>query len=203
MTAVCIKRYYGTTPLDIDISGGGSPIGLKLKTIDNNTPATYLFDATHPVPKPAAGNKHSFTATIALWSDVLNSEIYSDPKIYSGGVPSVPSPNPLNYVAWTGAQIFVGDDVDDIYTQAAGVQDDSGTEMVAQGLSTSKTDLLATYTSLNMKSVGLNGGVVSIGPLVSAQRISKFVRLQGTLGTTCSAGSTVPATIFMRFSVTS
>jgi len=88
-------------------------------------------------------------------------------------------------------------------TQATGVQDDSGTEMVAQGLTSSKTDLLATYNASNMKSVGMAGGVGSIGPITSAQRISKYVRLQGTLGPTCSAGSTVPATIYMRYSVTS
>jgi hypothetical protein len=202
MTAVCINRYYGTAPTAIDISGG-TPIGLKLKTYDGNTTESYLFNATHPVPKPTSGSKHSYTATLALYSDVLNSEIYSDPKIYAGGIPAVPSPNPNGYVAWTGAQIFVGDDVDDTYTQALGVQDDSGTEMVAQGLTTSKTDLLATYTSVNMKSVALVGGVASIGPIVSAQRISKYVRLQGTLGTSCSAGSTVPATIYFRYSVTS
>ena len=200
---VCIKRYYGSGPSEVDISGGANPIGLKLKTYDGNSNETYLFNATHPVPKPTIGNKHSYTATIALYSDVLGSEIYSDPKIYSGGVPAVPSPNPKGYVAWTGAQIFVADDTNDTYTQATGVQDDSGTEMVAQGLTASKTDLLATYDSSNMKSVGLAGGVASIGPLGSAQRISKYVRLQGTLGTSCSPGSTVPATIYMRYSVTS
>lgn len=201
--AVHIRRAFGPGPSEVDISGGANPIGLKLKTCDNANAETYQFDATHPVPKPSTGNKHSYTATISLYSDVLNSEIYSDPKIYSGGVPAVPDPNPNGYVPWTGAQIFVADDTNDTYTQAAGVQDDSGTEMVAQGLTTSKTDLLATYNSSNMKSVGLVGGAASIGPISSAQRISKYVRLQGTLGTTCSAGSTVPATIYMRYSVTS
>ncbi|MDD5736194.1 MAG: hypothetical protein PHQ39_12085, partial [Methanothrix soehngenii] len=185
------------------ISGGANPIGLKLKTYDGDSTETYLFNATHPVPKPTIGNKHSFTATIALYSDVLGSEIYSDPKIYSGGVPSVPEPNPQGYVPWTGAQIFIADDTDDTYVRATGVTDDSGTEMVAQGLTSSKTDLLATYNAANMKNIGLVGGASSIGPLSSAQRISKFVRLQGTLGTNCSAGSTVPATIYMRYSVTS
>lgn len=201
--SVHIRRYYGSGPSEVDISGGAEPIGLKLKTYDANDAETYLFNATHPVPKPSSGSKHSYTATIALYSDVLGSEIYSDAKIYSGGVPSVPSPNPNGYVAWTGAQIYVADDTNDTYTQATGVQDDSGTEMVAQGLTASKTDLLATYNSSNMKSVGLVGGVASIGPLGSAQRISKYVRLQGTLGTNCSPGSTVPATIYMRYSVTS
>jgi len=201
--SVHIRRYYGSGPSEVDISGGANPIGLKLKTYDGDSNETYLFNATHPVPKPTFGNKHSFTATIALYSDVLGSEIYSDPKIYSGGVPAVPNPNPNGYVDWTGAQIFVADDTDDTYVQAAGVQDDSGTEMVAQGLTSSKTDLLATYNASNMKSVGLVGGVDTIGPLTSAQRISKYVRVQGTLGTTCSAGSTVLVTIYMRYSVTS
>lgn len=201
--SVHIRRYYGSGPSEVDISGGANPIGLKLKTYDGDSTETYLFNATHPVPKPTIGNKHSFTATIALYSDVLGSEIYSDPKIYSGGVPSVPEPNPQGYVPWTGAQIFIADDTDDTYVQATGVTDDSGTEMVAQGLTSSKTDLLATYNAANMKNIGLVGGASSIGPLSSAQRISKFVRLQGTLGTNCSAGSTVPATIYMRYSVTS
>jgi hypothetical protein len=201
--SVHIRRYYGSGPSEVDISGGANPIGLKLKTYDGDSTETYLFNATHPVPKPTVGNKHSFTATIALHSDVLGSEIYSDPKIYSGGVPSVPEPNPQGYVPWTGAQIFIADDTDDTYVRATGVTDDSGTEMVAQGLTSSKTDLLATYNAANMKSIGLVGGVSSIGPLSSEQRISKFVRLQGTLGTNCSAGSTVPATIYMRYSVTS
>ncbi|MDD5256321.1 MAG: hypothetical protein PHH76_02010 [Methanothrix soehngenii] len=201
--SVHIRRYYGSGPSEVDISGGANPIGLKLKTYDGDSTETYLFNATHPVPKPTIGNKHSFTATIALYSDVLGSEIYSDPKIYSGGVPSVPEPNPQGYVPWTGAQIFIADDTDDTYVRATGVTDDSGTEMVAQGLTSSKTDLLATYNAANMKNIGLVGGASSIGPLSSAQRISKFVRLQGTLGTNCSAGSTVPATIYMRYSVTS
>lgn len=201
--SVHIRRYYGSGPSEVDISGGANPIGLKLKTYDGDSTETYLFNATHPVPKPTIGNKHSFTATIALYSDVLGSEIYSDPKIYSGGVPSVPEPNPQGYVPWTGAQIFIADDTDDTYVQATGVTDDSGTEMVAQGLTSSKTDLLATYNAANMKNIGLVGGASSIGPLSSAQRISKYVRLQGTLGTNCSAGSTVPATIYMRYSVTS
>jgi hypothetical protein len=201
--SVHIRRYYGSGPSEVDISGGANPIGLKLKTYDGDSDETYLFNATHPVPKPTIGNKHSFTATIALYSDVLGSEIYSDPKIYSGGVPSVPEPNPQGYVPWTGAQIFIADDTDDTYVQATGVTDDSGTEMVAQGLTSSKTDLLATYNAANMKNIGLIGGASSIGPLSSAQRISKFVRLQGTLGTNCSAGSTVPAAIYMRYSVTS
>lgn len=201
--SVHIRRYYGSGPSEVDISGGANPIGLKLKTYDGDSTETYLFNATHPVPKPTIGNKHSYTATIALYSDVLGSEIYSDPKIYSGGVPSVPEPNPQGYVPWTGAQIFIADDTDDTYVWATGVTDDSGTEMVAQGLTSSKTDLLATYNAANMKNIGLVGGASSIGPLSSAQRISKFVRLQGTLGTNCSAGSTVPATIYMRYSVTS
>ena len=201
--SVHIRRYYGSGPSEVDISGGANPIGLKLKTYDGDSTETYLFNATHPVPKPTIGNKHSFTATIALYSDLLGSEIYSDPKIYSGGVPSVPEPNPQGYVPWTGAQIFIADDTDDTYVRATGVTDDSGTEMVAQGLTSSKTDLLATYNAANMKNIGLVGGASSIGPLSSAQRISKFVRLQGTLGTNCSAGSTVPATIYMRYSVTS
>lgn len=201
--SVHIRRYYGSGPSEVDISGGANPIGLKLKTYDGDSTETYLFNATHPVPKPTIGNKHSFTATIALYSDVLGSEIYSDPKIYSGGVPSVPEPNPQGYVPWTGAQIFIADDTDDTYVRATGVTDDSGTEMVAQGLTSSKTDLLATYNAANMKNIGLVGGASSIGPLSSAQRISKYVRLQGTLGTNCSAGSTVPATIYMRYSVTS
>jgi hypothetical protein len=201
--SVHIRRYYGSGPSEVDISGGANPIGLKLKTYDGDSTETYLFNATHPVPKPTIGNKHSVTATIALYSDVLGSEIYSDPKIYSGGVPSVPEPNPQGYVPWTGAQIFIADDTDDTYVWATGVTDDSGTEMVAQGLTSSKTDLLATYNAANMKNIGLVGGASSIGPLSSAQRISKYVRLQGTLGTNCSAGSTVPATIYMRYSVTS
>jgi len=141
--SVHIRRYYGSGPSEVDISGGANPIGLKLKTYDGDSTETYLFNATHPVPKPTIGNKHSFTATIALYSDVLGSEIYSDPKIYSGGVPSVPEPNPQGYVPWTGAQIFIADDTDDTYVRATGVTDDSGTEMVAQGLTSSKTDLLA------------------------------------------------------------
>lgn len=200
---VDIWRYYGNGPSKVNISGGAEPIGLKLKTYDANNIATYTWDAEHPTPRPAVGNKNTYFATLALESDVLGSEIYSDIKFYSGGVPSVPDPNPSGYVAWTGVQLFVADDVDDVYAQALGTPDDSGTEMVAQGVTSSKTDLLATYNAGNMKSVGLVGGVASIGPLIAAQRISKFVRVQGSLGPTCAPGSTVPAVIYMRYSVTS
>lgn len=192
--SVGISRYYGASPTRVDITS----VGLKHKAADD-----YAFDAVHPIPKPASSTKNSFWATIALYSDVLT-EIYSDPKIYSGGVPSVPSPNPNNYVAWTGANLYVGDECTDTYEQATGTIDDSGDELVAtHGQVTAKTDLLATYTSLNMKSVGLIGGVSSLGPLVSAQRISKYVYLQYTIGTTALPGSTVPATIYFRYSVTS
>jgi hypothetical protein len=193
--AVGISRYYGASPTRIDITS----VGLKHKTYDS-----YEFDATHPIPKPSAGNKYGYWTTIALYSDVLT-EIYSDPKIYSGGVPAVPAPNPSGYVAWTGANLYVGDECTDTYEQATGTQDDTGTELVSgHGQVTAKTDLLATYTSLNMKTVGLIGGVTSLGPLSGgAQRVSKYVYLQMMLGTTCSAGSLVPATIYMRYSVTS
>lgn len=192
--AVQIRRYYGAGPSEIDITS----VGLKHKTDDS-----YAFDATHPIPKPATGNKYGYWTTIALYSDVLT-EIYSDPKIYGGGVPSVPSPNPSGYVAWTGAVLHVGDECTDTYDQATGTQDDSGDEIVAShDQVTAKTDFLATYTSLNLKSVGLNGGGASLGPLSVAGRISKFVFMQMTLGTTCLAGSLVPATIYMRYSVTS
>lgn len=193
--SVKIYRYYGSGPTGVDIS---TAEGLKHKTIDD-----YVWNAEHPIPKPATGNKFGYWATIALYSDVLT-EIYSDPKIYSGGVPSIPSPNPNGYIAWTGANLYVGDECTDTYQQATGVQDDSGDELVAgHAQVTAKTDLLATYTSLNMKSVGLIGGVTSLGPLVSSQRISKYVYLQMMLGTSCSAGSPVPATIYFRYSVTS
>jgi hypothetical protein len=192
--SVKIYRYYGSGPTGIDITS----LGLKHKTIDS-----YEFDATHPVPKPTAGNKHGYWATVALYSDVLT-EIYSDPKIYGGGVPAVPDPNPSGYVAWTGAVLHIGDECTDTYEQATGTQDDTGNELVAwHGQVTAKTDFLATYTSLNMKSVGLNGGGASLGPLSSPQRISKYVCMQMTLGTTCLAGSLVPATIYFRYSVTS
>ncbi|MCK9566732.1 MAG: hypothetical protein M0Q43_11870 [Methanothrix sp.] len=131
-------------------------------------------------------------------------EIYSDPKIYGGGIPAVPDPNPNGYVAWTGATLYIGDECTDTYDQATGTQDDSGDELVAgHDQVSAKTNFLSTYTSLNMKTVGLNGGVASLGPLSSAQRISKYVFMQLTLGTTCLAGSLVPATIYMRYSVTS
>lgn len=192
--SVGISRYYGAGPSRIDITS----VGLKHKTIDD-----YPFNAEHPIPKPASGNKHSFWATIALYSDVLT-EIYSDPKIYSGGVPSVPDPNPSGYVAWTGAVLYVGDETSDTYDQATGTQDDSGDELVAgHDVVTAKTNFLSTYTSLNMKSVGLIGGVASLGPLSSPQRISKYVFAQLTLDNTCNAGSLVPATIYFRYSVTS
>lgn len=192
--SVGISRYYGAGPTRIDITS----LGLKHKAYDS-----YEYDATHPIPKPATGNKYGFWATIALYSDVLT-EIYSDPKVYGGGVPSVPSPNPSGYVAWTGATLHIGDECTDTYDQATGTNDDSGDEIVANNDQvTAKTDFLTTYTSLNMKTVGLTGGVTSLGPLESAQRISKYVFLQLTLGTTCSAGSLVPATIYFRYSVTS
>lgn len=192
--SVGISRYYGAGPTRIDITS----IGLKHKTIDS-----YEFNAEHPIPKPSSGNKHGYWATIALYSDVLT-EIYSDPKIYGGGIPAVPDPNPNGYVAWTGATLYIGDECTDTYDQATGTQDDSGDELVAgHDQVSAKANFLSTYTSLNMKTVGLNGGGASLGPLSSAQRISKYVFMQLTLGTTCLAGSLVPATIYMRFSVTS
>lgn len=192
--SVGIYRYYGSGPTVVDITN----VGLKHKTIDS-----YEFNAEHPIPKPSAGYKYGYWATIALYSDVLT-EIYSDPKIYSGGVPSVPNPNPNNYVDWTGCNLNIGDECTDTYDQATGVQDDSGDEIVANhDQVTAVTDLLATYTSVNMKTVGLVGGVASLGPLVSAARISKYCFLQLKVGTTANAGSLVPATIYMRYSVTS
>jgi len=192
--SVGISRYYGASPTRIDITS----VGLKHKTYDS-----YEFNAEHPIPKPTSGNKHSFWASIALYSDVLT-EIYSDPKVYGGGVPSVPDPNPNGYVAWTGAVLYIGDETSDTYQLATGTIDDSGDELVAgHGQVTAKTDFLNTYTSINMKSVGLIGGVTSLGPLSSPQRVSKHVFFQYTIGSTALPGSTVPCTIYMRYSVTS
>ena len=70
---VDIWRYYGNGPSKVNISGGAEPIGLKLKTYDANNIATYTWDAEHPTPRPAVGNKH--TILPALESDVLGSEI--------------------------------------------------------------------------------------------------------------------------------
>ena len=107
-------------------------------------------------------------------------------------------------MAWTGANLYIGDETSDVYDQATGTNDDSGDEIVANhDQVTAKTDFLATYTSLNMKTVGLPSGVTSLGPLESAARISKYVFFQYTVGTTCLAGSSVPCTIYFRYSVTS
>ena len=192
--SVGISRYYGAGPTRVDITS----VGLKHKAYDS-----YEFNAEHPIPKPSSGSKHGFWATIALYSDVLT-EIYSDPKIYGGGVPSVPSPNPNAYVAWTGANLYIGDETSDVYDQATGTNDDSGDEIVANhDQVTAKTDFFSTYTSLNMKTVGLTGGVATLGPLGAPQRISKYVFMQLTVTSAVSAGSLSNGTIYWRYSVTS
>jgi hypothetical protein len=195
--SVQIQRYYGAGPTAVDITA----VGLKHKAYDS-----YEYDATHPIQKPTSGNKYGFWTTIALYSDVLT-EIYSDPKIYGGGVPAVPSPNPNGYVDWTGVTLHVGDECTDTYDRATGTNDDTGDEIVDNhDQVTAKTNFLITYTSINMKSVGLAGGGASLGPLSGVggeQRISKYVFMQLMLGTTCAAGSPVPATIYFRVSVTS
>lgn len=180
--AVAIKEYNGAGPTASTITH------LKHRTSD-----AYVNDATHPIPKPAAGSNHGYWKTIALYSDVLNTDIYSDIKIYGGGDPS-----------WTGVILYIGDEVSDTYDQATGTEDSSGDEIVANhNQVTAKTNFWTTYTSLNMKTVGCVGGAASVGPLVSEQRISKHAFFQATVGTTAVAGSLTNGTIYFRYSVTS
>lgn len=178
--AVVTKEYNGASPTASTITH------LKHRAND-----TYVNDATNPVPKPATTG-YAWWKTVGLYADA-SSDIYSDIKIYGGGDPS-----------WTGATLYIGDETSDTYDQASGTVDGSGDEIVAEHSQvTAKTNFFTTYTSLNMKTVGLNGGGSILGPLGSPQRISKYVFFQLTVTSSAVAGSLTNATIYWRYSVTS
>lgn len=180
--AVVTKEYNGSGPTASTITH------LKHRAAD-----TYANDATNPVPKPTTTG-YGWWKTIGLYADA-GADIYSDIKIYGGGAPSP---------AWTGATLHIGDETSDTYDQATGTVDGSGDEIVANhDQVTAKTDFFGTYTSLNMKTVGLTGGVATLGPLGSPQRISKYVFFQLTVTSAVAAGSLSNGTIYWRYSVTS
>lgn len=178
--AVVTKEYNGSGPTATTITH------LKHRSAD-----TAVNDATNPIPKPASTG-YGWWKTIGLYADA-GADIYSDVKIYGGGSPG-----------WTGAILHIGDETSDTYDQATGTVDGSGDEIVSgHDQVTAKTDFFATYTSLNMKTVGLAGGVASLGPLGTAQRISKYVFMQLTCTSAVAAGSLANGTIYWRYSVTS
>lgn len=178
--AVVTKEYNGAGPTATTITH------LKHRAAD-----TYVNDATNPVPKPVATGC-AFWKTMGLYADA-GADIYSDIKIYGGGDPT-----------WTGATLYIGDETSDVYDQATGTVDGSGDEIVAEHSEvTAKTSFFATYTSMNMKAVGLIGGVASLGPLGSPQRISKYVFMQLTVTSSVVAGSLANGTIYWRYSITS
>jgi hypothetical protein len=178
--AVVTKEYNGVP------TGTASTIThLKHRSAD-----TTVNDATNPIPKPVSTG-YGFWKTVALYADA-GADIYSDIKIY-GLDPT-----------WTGATLYIGDECTDTYEQATGTIDGSGDELVAgHGQVTAKTSFFATYTSLNMKTVGLIGGVASLGPLGGAQRVSKYVYFQVTVTSSVAAGSLANGTIYWRYSITS
>jgi hypothetical protein len=179
--AVVIKEYNGSGPTATTITH------LKHRTYDD-----YVNDATRPIPKPSSGTNYAYWKTVALYADA-GADIYSDIKVYGGGDPT-----------WTGVVLSIGDETSDTYDEATGVADSSGDEMVAgHSEVTAKTNFWTTYTSLNMKTVGLIGGVTSLGPLGSPQRVSKYIFFQAAVGTTVSAGSLANGTIYIRYSITS
>jgi hypothetical protein len=178
--AVVTKEY--------NLSG---PTATTITHLKHRSADTAVNDATNPIPKPATTG-YGWWKTIGLYADA-GADIYSDVKIYGGG----PS-------GWTGATLHIGDETSDTYDQATGTVDGSGDEIVANhDQVTAKTDFFATYTSLNMKTVGLTGGVASLGPLGTAQRISKYVFMQLTVTSSVPAGSLANGTIYWRYSVTS
>lgn len=169
---------------------GAGPVATTITHLKHRANDTYVNDATNPIPKPVATG-YGWWKTIALYADA-SSDIYSDIKIY--GVDPT----------WTGATLYIGDETTDTYDQATGTVDGSGDEIVAShDQVTAKTSFFATYTSLNMKTVGLIGGVATIGPLGAPQRISKYVFMQLTVTSAVAAGSLPNGTIYWRYSVTS
>jgi len=178
--AVVTKEYNGAGPTATTITH------LKHRSDDK-----YDNDATNPVPKPTVTG-YGWWKTVGLYADA-GADIYSDIKIYGGGDP-----------AWTGATLYIGDETSDTYQQATGTIDGSGDEIVANHSQvTAKTSFFATYTNVNMKAVGLNGGGASLGPLGAPQRVSKYVFFQMTVTSSVVAGSLSNGTIYWRYSITS
>lgn len=169
---------------------GAGPTASTITHLKHRANDTYANDATNAIPVPSSIG-YGWWKTIALYADA-GSDIYSNIRIYGGGVP-----------AWTGATLYIGDQSTDTYDQATGDVDGSGDEIVAShDQVTSKTDFFATYNSGSMKSIDCVGGVATIGPLGTAQRISKHVYFQLTV-TSSVVGGMANGTIYWKVSVIS
>jgi hypothetical protein len=144
---------------------------LKNKTKDepdNNT--------NYSIPIPSEGYNYSFWETIYIYATAL-SEVLSNVKLYGTGVPS----------GYTGVTLNIGDQTSDTYEQATGTESESGTELVAgHGQVASVVNFLATYTSGNMKSIALAGGVASI---TGVGRVTQYIYMQMKVGSTAIHGA--------------
>lgn len=179
MTELVWKEMNGASP--------GTPTTithLKHKCNDD-----CLNDTNYTTPIPGSGVNHAFWKTIYLYAVTL-AEIFSNFKLYGGGVPSAGT----GTVGWTGVTLYIGDETSDTYERATGVVSEGGDELVANhGQVSSKTDFLGTYISGNKKSIGLPSGVLSITG--NAQRISKYIYLQLTVGPMASHGLLATASL--------
>ena len=138
-----------------------------------------LQDSNYMIPVPPSSYNYGFGQCFRLWATAL-SEILSNVKLYGGGVPSAGS----GTIAWTGIILYIGDQTSDTYVQATGTIGETGTELTAYNNQvSSKTDLLATYTSGNKKSITMAGGVLSkTGVGAITQNIWVQLRVDSTAG---------------------
>ena len=169
--------YTGVAP-----GSGASATNIRFKLADNNTQ-----DSNNPNVKPTVGNNNSFWKTIALYCTVAPSTAINNVKLYTDGA-----------LAWTGCTVYVGDQMTDTYAQ--GVVDpgdaDSGYEMTNHSQITTKTDLF-TYTSGSPMSITLSASWANV-----TGRITMYVVVQLTMGTTATGGAQAAETLTWQYDET-
>ena len=147
-----------------------------------------ITDSNYLIPVPPSAYNYGYGKCFRLYASAL-SEILSNVKLYGGGVPSAGS----GTIGWTGIILYVGDQTSDTYVQATGTIGETGTELTAyNGQVSSKTDLLATYTSGNKKVIALAGGV---GSKTGVGAVTQNVWVQLRVDSTAGHGLIAPYTL--------
>jgi hypothetical protein len=179
---------YIATLLWQEINGAVTGTATTITNHRHKTNDDALQDSNYMIPVPPSGYNYGYGKCFRLYASAL-SEILSNVKLYGGGVPSAGS----GTIGWTGIILCVGDQTSDTYVQATGTPGETGTELTAyNGQVSSKTDLLATYTSGNKKAITLAGGV---GSKTGVGAITQNIWVQLRVDSTAGHGLLAPYTL--------
>jgi len=165
----------------------GPPM-VRFKTADNAT-----IDTNHPIPIVASATKYSYVNWLYLKCATAPSVQVDNLKFYTDGGGF-----------GTGITVYVGDQFptknsgsSSGYKVATGVQGDSGTEMVALGAVSSKTNAF-TYTSPSALLAGPS--ISESGNIINAQNeTSNYLVLQMMVEDTATPGNLDDETFVIQY----